>query len=291
MSILYRIDDETFKDYVKSSKTVSDVCRKCNVMIQNPHGVKKRIQELSIDISHFTPKKTITRFSNAEKLNKIDNETFKKYVNSSKAISQICEKCGIDKNSKKNRDSVKERIKKLNVPTSHIVGRRMPTGRKKRPLEDILVKRDKPLSSSHSYLRKRMVEEGLIEEKCYVCDLKYWMGKKIPLELDHINGDRTDNRKENLRSICPNCHAQTDTYKGKNIKQSLVPIKIENKCQCGEIIDKKAASCRSCSLLKRRKVANRPTREEFQEMKKTMTMVEIGKKYGVSCNTIRKWFK
>jgi hypothetical protein len=54
------------------------------------------------------------------------------------------------------------------------------------------------------------------EAKCSCCNLKEWNGKPIPLELDHINGDGTDNTLKNTRLLCPNCHAQTDTYKSKN---------------------------------------------------------------------------
>ena len=49
------------------------------------------------------------------------------------------------------------------------------------------------------------------------CHLASWNGRPIPLELDHVNGRRTDNRLDNLRILCPNCHAQTDTYRGRNI--------------------------------------------------------------------------
>ncbi len=66
-------------------------------------------------------------------------------------------------------------------------------------------------------LRKRLIAEGLKEARCEICKLDEWLGRPIPLQLDHINGDRTDNRLENLRLLCPNCHAQTDTYCGKNI--------------------------------------------------------------------------
>ncbi len=46
---------------------------------------------------------------------------------------------------------------------------------------------------------------------------RFMNGRPIPLELDHINGRRDDNRLDNLRILCPNCHAQTETYRGKNI--------------------------------------------------------------------------
>ena len=52
--------------------------------------------------------------------------------------------------------------------------------------------------------------------RCERCGLGEWMGEPIPLELDHISGDTDDNRAENLRLLCPNCHAQTETYKGAN---------------------------------------------------------------------------
>lgn len=53
--------------------------------------------------------------------------------------------------------------------------------------------------------------------KCQVCENTEWMGKPIPIEIDHIDGNPENNERANLRLICPNCHAQTDTYKGRNI--------------------------------------------------------------------------
>ena len=55
---------------------------------------------------------------------------------------------------------------------------------------------------------------------CEECGLAVWNGRPIPLELDHVNGRYTDNRLENLRILCPNCHAQTPTYRAKNIARN-----------------------------------------------------------------------
>lgn len=52
--------------------------------------------------------------------------------------------------------------------------------------------------------------------KCMICENTEWMGKPIPLELDHKDGNAGNNFPENVRNLCPNCHAQTPTHKAKN---------------------------------------------------------------------------
>lgn len=81
------------------------------------------------------------------------------------------------------------------------------------PLSQILVENSYYQSNK---LRIRLLKAGIKSYKCEVCNNSVWNNKPIPLELDHINGINTDNRLENLRFICPNCHAQTDSYRGKN---------------------------------------------------------------------------
>lgn len=89
-------------------------------------------------------------------------------------------------------------------------------GKTKLKIEDVLRKN----SSSHSsYVKRFVVLNKLIENKCSSCDLpNQWQGKELVLELDHINGDSSDNRIENIRILCPNCHSQTSTFRGKNIR-------------------------------------------------------------------------
>ena len=65
-------------------------------------------------------------------------------------------------------------------------------------------------------LNKRLIREGMLEEKCGVCGISEWMGAPLKLQLDHINGEGSDHRFENLRLLCPNCHSQTDTWCGQN---------------------------------------------------------------------------
>jgi len=66
-------------------------------------------------------------------------------------------------------------------------------------------------------LRKRLISEGVKNKNCEVCGIDSWLGQELSLELDHIDGNKTNHKIENLRIICPNCHSQTHTYRGKNI--------------------------------------------------------------------------
>ena len=80
------------------------------------------------------------------------------------------------------------------------------------PLESLLVVGG--ARSCRGTLKRRLLEEGLLEYRCAAdeCSLTEWLGRPIALQLDHINGDPCDHRIENLRLLCPNCHSQTDTW-------------------------------------------------------------------------------
>jgi DNA-binding transcriptional ArsR family regulator len=65
-------------------------------------------------------------------------------------------------------------------------------------------------------LKRRLVLSGAKRNACETCGLSEWRGSPITLALHHVNGDRTDNRIENLMLLCPNCHSQTNTFAGRN---------------------------------------------------------------------------
>lgn len=81
------------------------------------------------------------------------------------------------------------------------------------PIEDVL-KAGRRRNRHH--LKLRLLDAGLKERRCERCGLSEWRGKRLALELHHVNGDGLDNRLENLQLLCPNCHSQTDTWGGKN---------------------------------------------------------------------------
>jgi predicted transcriptional regulator len=82
-----------------------------------------------------------------------------------------------------------------------------------RPLEEVFA-RDTRRNRGH--LKARLLRAGLKDGRCERCGLAEWLGQPLSLALHHMNGDRNDNRVENLALLCPNCHAQTNTFGGRN---------------------------------------------------------------------------
>jgi hypothetical protein len=86
------------------------------------------------------------------------------------------------------------------------------------PLEELLVKGRR---TNRSHLKRRLIAEGLKENRCEICGITRWMGKPVSMQLHHKNGDGSDNRLPNLELLCGTCHSQTDTYGAKNANRHL----------------------------------------------------------------------
>lgn len=136
-------------------------------------------------------------------------------------------------------------------------------------------------------LKKRLLKDHGWEYKCKSCDIgDTYNNQPLSLQLDHINGINSDNRMENLRLLCPNCHSQTKTFSGKKTKVTHV-------CEeCNEEKKTKISQlCNRCSLLSRGATKLKDLHsEELYELvcvKKT-SFKTIGKMFDVSDNAIRK---
>lgn len=120
--------------------------------------------------------------------------------------------------------TIKEKMAVINIPWSTIRNWVTDISINAKTAHD-LVERS-TLSKKHSFEEartRRTRKVALIRErgrKCENCHNDLWMGVPIPLELDHIDGNGNNNSRENLKILCPNCHALTETYRGKNIRSA-----------------------------------------------------------------------
>lgn len=164
---------------------------------------------------------------------------------------------------------------------------------------------------SSAKLKAKLFRDGYKDFNCELCGISEWRGKTAPLELDHANGNRYDNRLENLRILCPNCHAQQPTNAGKNMWNYTGPAPIEKKypvkvekprvtkpqsvskhCQdCRKEISPYASRCKSCTSKKQSTKIEWPSIAELENMLEGSSYVAVSKILGVSDNAIRKRLK
>ena len=203
-------------------------------------------------------------------------EEFKNAVQGSYSIAQALTKLGVSPRGGNYR--VFKKFEKLyEIDTSHFTGQGHLKGKTHNfntiPLGEILVK-DYEYSSNK--LRKRLISEGIKEHKCECCGLNEWLGEPIPLELDHIDGDHYNNILENLKILCPNCHAKTPTYRGKN-KKSKNSQTLKNKNQIAKI--KEVYNCSSCEveLKTKSKIKTQISISTIQDKKKEINQNKIQK--------------
>lgn len=157
--------------------------------------------------------------------------------------------------------------------------RQTPVISRQKPLDQILTKGSDYCRKS---LKKRLIKSGLLVNQCAECaNPPEWNGKPLVLQLDHINGVNNDNRLENLRLLCPNCHTQTDNFAGRQLRQVYL-------CKCGKTKCKGSENCLQCSA------NNQPCFLTIDDATLTKRIAvgeaynRIAKEYNVSQTTVRK---
>lgn len=305
--VMGHISEEKFKEIVKNAKNWNDVIKGCNLKILT-RSLQRRLDK--IDHSHL-PKNFGGLYS---KLGKFSKEYYEELVKKSKNWDEIL--LTLKYKSTLFLNTIKDYFDKYNINYSHLKYPEKFSNNKKIELKDILI--ENSMYNGGNSLKKRLLEELKWDYQCAHCGLSTYSNFNvknvpIPLEVEHKNGNHTDNRIDNLCLLCPNCHALTDTYKGKNMaiakqnkenpkqkeikpKQDLKKPFLRKCIDCNKDMVRKLTRCINCNIKYTfpKYLEKYPNIPSYDQLKKDLDELHhytlIGKKYNISANVISEIF-
>lgn len=221
-------------------------------------------------------------------ISECDLETLKQYVAESDSIKELQIKLGYSPNSGVTK-TIRDYCEKQNISLDHFTS--LSKEPIKRNIDNIFIQDS---TASQTVLRRWYTKGNYTEYKCSICGQEpFWNGKELTLTLDHINGNNTDDRLENLRWVCPNCDRQLDTFGSKNNHKKRVNEAKKIFCiDCGKQITYGSTRCQDCASKKQR-IVERPSADELKNIliENNGNFAAVGRKFNVNDNTIRKWCK
>lgn len=273
----------------------------------------KKYDEISLelDIPEYTIQRNCSNNCKIlnQRINKFNNDIEEEkricnLIKDSNNLNCVCQKLG-KRATNNNYSKLRQIVKKYDIDTSHFKFSGHRGKRKNRTMEEYFTKNS---NIGTSIIHKKLLKFGLKLHKCEKCQRTTWVFEDkeypIPLEVHHIDGDRTNNELNNLMLLCSNCHRFTDNYCGKNIqnktelekKERCYTVKVEpfiKKCKnCGkefETIDNSQKFCSlQCAGEDSRKCI-RPKKEELEILIREKSYKELSRQFGVTDNAIKKW--
>ncbi|WP_243879300.1 HNH endonuclease signature motif containing protein [Streptomyces sp. KS 21] len=171
--------------------------------------LRMKLDRFEIDTSHFT-----TQLRARERV--FPREEITRAVAESKSLAGVLRSLGHHQLSGAARAKARRSIEEYGISTEHFTGQGHTAGRpspSRRSAEGILQRLEVGSNRETTAVLRRALDDLGVPHICDECGIgDAWRGKRLVLEIDHINGDRLDNRRENLRYLCPSCHSQTGTF-------------------------------------------------------------------------------
>lgn len=183
---------------------------------------------------------------------------------------------------------INEHIRAYGLDTSHFLGQAHARGKPSPRANSASGAVFTANSLRSNALRKLVIRNELLDYCCAECGITEWRDRPLRLHLDHINGVSNDNRLENLRFLCPNCHDQTETWGAPNA-QDRVAVEPPKCLLCGAPVSRKEVRCRTCAAraTSRTKIEWPPT-ADLVRMVQATSYLAVARQLGVSDNAIRR---